>query len=342
MLISNTERGLFCEAGGFYIDPWKPVDFAIITHGHSDHARTGSINYLTEKSGVAVLKKRIGIDAKIEGVPFGKTVFRNGVKISLHPAGHILGSAQIRIEHRGEICVVSGDYKTEDDGTCVAFEPIRCHTFVTESTFALPIYHWRPQSEIFSEINDWWRENQSCDRTSVLFSYALGKAQRLLSGVDAFIGPIVVHGAVEKFLPAYRETGINLPTVLRASAENVKSLRGQALVIAPGSADNSPWLRKFGEISTAFASGWMQIRGPRRRRSLDRGFVLSDHADWDGLLQSIEATGAENIWATHGYAAPLVRWLCERGKNAIAIKTHFESETDEEAETVPSGDGGGE
>jgi putative mRNA 3-end processing factor len=332
MFLANTDRGLFCAAGNFYIDPWRPVDFAIITHGHSDHARWGSKNYLTAKPGVPILQQRLGADAKIEGLPFGETLFRNGVKVSFHPAGHILGSAQVRIEHGGEICVVSGDYKTENDGISGAFEPIRCHTFVTESTFALPIYHWRPQAEIFAEINDWWRENQSRERTSVLFAYSLGKAQRILSGLDASLGPIVVHGPVEKFLPAYRDAGAKLPEVQHATAENIKSLRGKAIVIAPGSTDNSPWLRKFGDVSNAFASGWMQVRGPRRRQSLDRGFVLSDHADWDGLLKSIEATGAENIWATHGYTAPLVRWLRERGKNAIAIKTHFESETGEEGE----------
>ncbi|MEO6183614.1 MAG: ligase-associated DNA damage response exonuclease [Verrucomicrobiota bacterium] len=336
MLLKNTERGLFCEAGNFYIDPWRPVDLAVITHGHSDHARSGSNNYLTEKSGVSILQQRLGREAKIEGLPYGETIFRDGVKISLHPAGHILGSAQVRIEQGGEICVVSGDYKIENDGTCEAFEPIRCHTFVTESTFALPIYHWRPQAEIFREINDWWRENQNHERTSVLFCYALGKAQRLLSGLDPNIGPIFLHGAADRFLPAYEQGGIKFPKTERADSEKIKATRGKSFVLAPPSTDNSMWLRKFGHISTAFASGWMQIRGPRRRRSLDRGFVLSDHADWDGLLETINATGAETVWATHGYTAPLVQWLRETGKNAEAIQTHFKGETEDEEETQNS------
>ncbi len=324
-LIKNTPCGIYCERGDFYIDPWRPVDFAVITHGHSDHARWGSKNYLTANPGVPVLQQRLSRDAKIEGLPYGQTVFRNGVKISLHPAGHILGSAQVRVEHGGEVCVVSGDYKLENDGTCDPFEPVRCHTFVTESTFGLPIYHWRPQAEIFAQINAWWRGNQLSARTSVLFCYALGKAQRLLSGLDPAIGPIFLHGAAERFIPIYTEAGAKLPPATKAESDIIKSLRGKGIVLAPASTDNSPWMRKFGEVSTAFASGWMQIRGTRRRRSLDRGFVLSDHADWDGLLATIRATEAENIWVTHGYTVQLVRWLRESGLNAEVIETHFQS-----------------
>ncbi len=331
MLITNTERGLYCATGDFYIDPWRPVDFAIITHAHSDHARAGSDNYLTAEPGKLALQERLGQDARIECVPFGQKIVRNGVTVSFHPAGHVLGSAQVRVERGGEVWVVSGDYKTESDGISGAFEPVRCHTFVTESTFALPIYRWRPQAEIFAEINDWWRENQAKERTSVLFAYSLGKSQRVLSGLDASIGPIFVHGAVRKFVEIYEKAGVKLPPVESPELERIKATRGKALVIAPGSTDNSPWLRKFGDVSTAFASGWMQVRGPRRRRSLDRGFVLSDHADWDGLLSSIEATGAERIWATHGYTEPLVRWLRESGKEATAIKTHFEREKEDES-----------
>ncbi|HWF19492.1 MAG TPA: ligase-associated DNA damage response exonuclease, partial [Verrucomicrobiae bacterium] len=301
MLVTKTENGLFCEQGNFYIDPWKPVDAAVITHAHSDHARIGSRYYLTETSGKSILQQRLGPDARIETLPYGESVSRNDVKISLHPAGHILGSAQVRIESGGEVCVVSGDYKLEHDGICQPFEPVRCHMFVTESTFGLPIYHWRPQAEIFAEINDWWRENRSRERTSVIFCYALGKAQRILSGLDASIGPIFLHGAMERFMPAYHQAGVQFPATTRATAELVKGAGGRAVVLAPTSADNSSWLRKFGAVSTAFTSGWMQIRGTRRRRSLDRGFVLSDHADWTGLLETIDATGAETVWATHGY-----------------------------------------
>ncbi|MEI9863299.1 MAG: ligase-associated DNA damage response exonuclease [Limisphaerales bacterium] len=330
-LLEKTANGLYCAAGDFHIDPWRAVDYAVITHAHSDHARAGSANYLCATPGREVLQERLGAEAKIETLDYGATITRNGVKISLHPAGHILGSAQVRVEWRGEVWVVSGDYKTEAEKTCAPFEPVRCHTFVTECTFGLPIYHWRPQTEIFSQINSWWRENQDEGRMSVVFAYSLGKSQRLLSGIDATIGPIFVHGAVAKFLPLYANAGIALPPVLRAEPETIRAAEGRGLVIAPASTDGSPWLRKFGTASKAFASGWMQVRGARRRRALDRGFILSDHADWNGLLETIDATGAERIWATHGYTAPLVKWLRENGHEAEALATQFEGEAADES-----------
>ena len=173
-LLENTDRGLYCAAGDFYIDPWRAVDFAIVTHAHSDHARAGSRHYLCAAPGREILQARLGADAVIQAIPYGETLTRNGVHVSLHPAGHILGSAQVRVEARGEIWVVSGDYKTAPEKTCAPFEAIRCHSFVTECTFGLPIYRWRPQAEIFSEINSWWRENQNRGRTSVIFAYSLG------------------------------------------------------------------------------------------------------------------------------------------------------------------------
>jgi putative mRNA 3-end processing factor len=330
-LLENTERGLYCAAGDFYIDPWRNVDFAVITHAHSDHARAGSKNYLCAAPGREILQERLGPDAKIESISYGQLVTRNGVKISLHPAGHILGSAQVRVESRGEIWAVSGDYKTEAEKTCAPFEPVRCHTFVTECTFGLPIYRWQPQSQIFSEINSWWLANQNVGRTSVIFAYSLGKSQRLLSGIDASLGTIFAHGSVTKFLPLYANAGVSLPSVLRADPETIQAAAGKGLVIAPGSTDGSPWLRKFGATSKAFASGWMQIRGARRRRALDRGFILSDHADWTGLLNTIRATGAERIWATHGYTTQLVKWLGEKGLEAQALSTQFEGEGNDEA-----------
>jgi putative mRNA 3-end processing factor len=261
---------------------------------------------------------------------YGQSISRNGVTVSLHPAGHILGSAQVRLEFRGEVCVFSGDYKKENDGLCVPFEPIRCHTFVTESTFGLPIYRWRSQTEIFGDIHDWWRANQHDGRTSVLFCYALGKAQRLLRGLEPGTGPILAHGAIRRFLSAYEQAGVTFPPLGRTDGDSVKTMEPRGLVLAPPSADHTPWLRKLGEISTAFASGWMQIRGARRRRSLDRGFALSDHADWPGLLAAIAATGAETVWVTHGYTGPLVRWLGESGYRAEALETRFEGELAEE------------
>ena len=324
-LLTTNENGLYCPAGDFYIDPWRPVDFAIITHAHSDHARPGSRHYITAESGRQLLRERLGPEASIAAIAFGESMSRNGVNVSLHPAGHILGSSQVRVEHRGEVWVVTGDYKVEADQTCEPFELVRCHTFVTESTFGLPIFRWQPASTTFSQLNAWWRNNQSLSRTSVVFAYSLGKAQRLLANLDPCIGPIFVHGAVSRFLPAYEATGVKLPPVQFATAESVRAAQGASILIAPPSADGSPWLRKFGETSTAFASGWMQIRGPRRRRALDRGFVLSDHADWDGLLSTVRATGAERVWVTHGYTAQLVRWLRENGYQAETVATHFEN-----------------
>ncbi len=289
---------MYCPAGDFYIDPWGPVERALITHAHSDHARPGSRRYLTARDGEALLRARLGGEATIEGVGYGERLNMNGAAVSFHPAGHILGSAQIRIERGGEVCVVSGDYKVAPDATCAAFEPQRCHTFVTESTFALPIYRWPAEAEIAREIEGWWRGNREAGLNSVLYAHPLGKAQRVLAAIDASIGPIAAHGAVEKYSAIYRARGIAIPAMMEAKP------RDGALVLAPPSAMGSPWLKRFGAISTAMASGWMRIRGTRRRRSLDRGFALSDHADWPGLLAAIEATGAETVWAMHGYRAP--------------------------------------
>jgi putative mRNA 3-end processing factor len=329
-LLQVTNAGLYCAQGDFYIDPWRPVDFAVITHAHSDHARPGSRFYLTAEPGRLVLKTRLGPDAKVEGLPYGAHVTRNGVKVSLHPAGHILGSTQVRVEYRGEIWVASGDYKVETEKTCVAFEPVKCHTFITESTFGLPIYRWQKQADIFAGMNSWWRENRANGRTSVIFAYSLGKAQRVLSEIDASIGPIFVHGAVARLLPAYAAAGVALPPVQSVTTESVRAAAGGGLVIAPSSTNGSPWLRRFGETSRAAVSGWMQIRGARRRAALDRGFVLSDHADWDGLLSSIRATGATRILVTHGYVAPMVRYLAENGWQTESLPTHFAGEADED------------
>jgi putative mRNA 3-end processing factor len=254
------------------------------------------------------------------------------VRVSLHPAGHILGSAQVRIEYAGEIWVVSGDYKVEHDRTSEAFEPVRCHTFITESTFGLPIYRWRPQPEVFAQIDAWWRQNQGAGKASMLFAYSLGKAQRLVAGVDAEIGPIFCHGAVQKMNQVYREQGIALPETQYAGDPERGYDWSRSLIVAPPSANGSPWMRKFGAVSTAFASGWMRVRGTRRRRSLDRGFVLSDHADWPGLLSAVQATGAQQVLVTHGYRAPLVKWLSERGLEARALETRFEGELEAEQE----------
>ena len=326
-LIVATESGLYCPAGDFHIDPWRPVARAIITHAHSDHARFGSEVYVCHRLTAPILRKRLG-DVAIETAAYGEVLTRNGVELSFHPAGHVLGSAQIRVSFRGETWVASGDYKLESDGVTAPFEPVRCHTFITESTFGLPIYRWRPQGELFAAIDAWRRENIAAGRASLLFAYALGKAQRVLAHVDPALGPIVCHGAVEAINALYREAGIALPPVRLATEIANKRDFARALILAPPSAAASPWLRRFGAYSDALASGWMQVRGNRRRRSLDRGFALSDHADWPGLIAAIEATGAERVLATHGQAEALVRYLREKGFDAQALKAAYGDDED--------------
>jgi len=333
-----TDRGLYCEAADLYIDPWLAVDRAVITHAHGDHARWGSGWYLASREGARVLRTRLGDDASIELVDYGETRTINGVAITLVPAGHILGSAQVRLEHRGEVWVVSGDYKTEPDPTCTPFEPVRCDTFITESTFGLPIYRWCAQDETFADLRAWWRDNASEGRASLVYAYALGKAQRILAGVaGADIGPVYTHGAVERLTADYRESGVRLAATTPVSTLPKGTSFAGSLIVAPPSAAGSPWLRRFGDVSTAFASGWMQVRGARRRRALDRGFVLSDHVDWPALLGAIEATGAENVWVTHGYRDQVARFLNERGLNARAVASHWEGENDEQPAVADEG-----
>lgn len=324
-LLRLTDRGLYCEAGDFHVDPWGAVDRAIVTHGHGDHMAWGCRAYLTAEPGTAVLRERLDISARIRGVPYGQALDVGGVRVSLHPAGHILGSAQVRIEHAGEVWVVSGDYKTEPDPTCAPYEPVRCHTFVTESTFGLPVYRWPQPQTVTDDIHAWWRGNQEAGRASLLFGYALGKAQRLIAGLDPATGPILTHGAVERMNSVYRRAGVSLPPTTHAAVSDRGDWQ-RAIVIAPPSADGSTWARRFGPQSTAFASGWMALRGLRRRRAVDRGFTVSDHVDWPSLLLAIEATGAERIWVTHGYTDVLVRWLREHGFEAKALETRYEGE----------------
>ncbi len=318
-ILKSTPDGLYCPPGDFYIDPLRPVARAVITHAHADHARSGSRAYLCAREGRTILQARLGTDAQIETLSYGEVVHRNGVALSLHPAGHIRGSAQVKIVHRGHTTVVSGDYKTHSDPTCTPLEPLPCHTFISESTFGLPIFKWPPVEEVIAAINAWWRENRDQGRTSILFAYALGKAQRILAGLDASIGPILTHGAVERINRIYRQEGIRLPETRYVGDQEDRDLRRKAIVIAPPSADNPAWMRRFPHRSRAFASGWMRIRGNRRRRSMDRGFVLSDHGDWEALVGTIAASGAEAIGITHGYAAEMVRWLNEQGRQAATV-----------------------
>lgn len=323
-LIVARPQGLYCPPGDFYIDPWRPVERAVITHAHGDHARFGHTSYLAARPAEHVLRTRLGA-INLQTIDYGAPLVVNGISVSLHPAGHVLGSAQVRIEHAGRVWVASGDYKTNPDSTCAPFEPVRCETFITESTFGLPIYRWDDSQRVFAEINNWWQANANSNRTSLLFCYAFGKAQRILSGIETSIGRIVMHGAVEPLNRAYRASGVPLPPTQLVS-ETDKADLPRALVLAPPSAQGTPWLRRFGDYSDAFASGWMRVRGARRRRALDRGFVLSDHADWPGLMQAIGATGAGQVIVTHGQIPVMVRWLSEQGFAASAFDTEYGDE----------------
>lgn len=331
-LITPHASGLYCAAGDFYVDPWRPVERAVITHAHADHARGGHTHYLAPSAAAHVLRARLG-DITLDTLDYGEAISIGDVKVSLWPAGHVLGSCQVRIEHRGEVWVVSGDYKLEPDPTCVPFAPVRCHTFITESTFGLPIYRWPSSASVMGAVNAWWAANAAAGRASVVYAYAFGKAQRILAGLDASIGPIVVHGAVESLNRAYRASGIALPDTFSTATLPDKAALARAIVVAPPSAQSSRWLDRFGAARDGFASGWMQLRGARRRRAVDRGFVLSDHADWPALNEAIRATGAERVFVTHGQVHPMVRWLGEQGLDAHALGTEFAGELDETGET---------
>jgi putative mRNA 3-end processing factor len=338
MLIEPTDRGLHCAAGGFYIDPWQPVDRAVISHAHGDHLCPGSRAYLCAQPSRALLQHRLRDEAAIEALEYGASVDIGGVRVSFHPAGHILGSAQVRVEHRGEVWVASGDYKRAPDPTCTPFEPQRCHTFITEATFALPVFRWQEPDSTIREIVEWWGEMRAAGRPAVLFAYALGKAQRVLAALAPLTdSPIYVHGALDGLLEVYRAAGVRMPDTRRATESGRRASFAGELVVAPVSARGTVWMRRFRDHSSAFASGWMRIRGARRRRAYDRGFALSDHADWDALNRTIAETGASRVCVTHGYTQQLTRALIERGVEALAWQTQYEGEAD--AEPAPDGAG---
>jgi putative mRNA 3-end processing factor len=329
-MILSSASGLFCEPGNFHIDPWQPVARAVLTHAHSDHASPGSASYLCAAPGERVLRRRLP-DARLETLPYGESLAIGDTRVSFHPAGHILGSSQIRVEHKGEVWAVSGDYKRQPDPTCAPFEPIRCHTFITEATFALPIYTWDPTAAIVDEITAWWRENRDQDRPSVLFCYVLGKAQRILAELrDRADAPIHLHGAMAALTGAYRESGLALAPAERITEDMRGKALARSLVLAPLSARGTPWMRRLPNASVGFASGLMRVRGVRRQRAFDRGFVLSDHADWPALLSTIEESGASRVLVTHGWSEALARYLAEtRGLDTGTIRTQFEGERGE-------------
>jgi len=327
-VLTFTDRGIYCAAGDFYIDPWKSVDRALITHGHADHARAGMKAYLATPTAKPVMQYRLGSDARIETQLYGIEQKIGSASVSFHPAGHVPGSAQIKVVVDGEAWVVSGDYKTVDDGLSEPFEPVKCHAFISECTFGLPVFNWTPQDVLADQINTWWQANHSEGLFSLLGAYALGKAQRLLSTVDASIGPILTHGAIENTNEVLRAQGIALPDTIRVTPElNIKDYPGALVLATPGVLAQS-WAQKFNPSSSAFASGWMALRGVRRRRSADQGFIVSDHADWRGLNEAIAATEAEKIFVTHGYTSQFRRWLEDQGYDAHIVATDYTGDED--------------
>ncbi len=322
-LLTTTPKGLYCPAGDFYVDPHGFVDRAVISHGHSDHARRVAKKFLAHTDSEAILRARLGSDISLQTAGYGETVTINGVKVTLFPAGHLLGSSQIRIEHGGSVTVFTGDFGTTPNPTCEPYEPVKCDTFITESTFGLPIYDWDDPATVHASINSWWKRNRDRGMTSLLYAYSLGKAQRIIAGLDTTIGPVFVHGSVDQMNKCYEIAGVKLPETkyLEKGVEKLDELG--AMVIAPQSATAEAWLNRLGEFTTGFASGWMMVRGRRRMGNIAAGFVLSDHADWKGLLKAVEETGAEKILATHGFSEQFTRYLRGRGFDAEPLETAF-------------------
>ena len=306
-------QDLFCPPGQFFIDEMKPADICIVTHAHGDHASFGHKLYIGTEETIAIIKRRMRKEIPARIVKYGEKIRLNQTWVSLHPAGHILGSSQVRIE-TDCITVVSGDYKRVADPTCQPFEPIKCDIFVTESTFALPIYQWPDSLQVANQILHWWESNAANGHPSLLFCYSLGKAQRLLSLLSQVKKETTVylHGAMLSLCQLYQERGIAM-TNFKAVAEMPKgTCFSQELILAPPSALGTAWVKRFPSFRTAFASGWMAVRGTRRRKALDRGFILSDHADWQGLIKTILETEAKIILTTHGNCTTLAHFLREK------------------------------
>ncbi len=334
-LIVFSDKGFYCPAGDFYIDPWRPVKNAIITHAHADHCRSGHKNYLAHHLSIPVMHYRLGKKIKVRGLEFGEETTINGVKISLHPAAHILGSAQVRVEYKGEVWCVSGDYKTIDDGLSGAFEPVPCHNYVSECTFGLPVFNWKDQKFVEDDIRTWIQSNSEAGKLSVLVAYSLGKAQRLIKMFEDLEGSIYAHKAIHETSRAFSDVGVQLPRTKLAS--NKTEMDNAKLLLVPPAASDSNWMKRMGNVSVGVCSGWMAMRGMRRRRSVDRGFVLSDHADWNGLIDAIKASEAEKIYLTHGYTEIFSKYLIEEGFDCGIVKTNFNAndleQTEEEKES---------
>ncbi|WP_443947188.1 ligase-associated DNA damage response exonuclease [Pedobacter sp. AW1-32] len=330
-LIEFTKRGIYCKQGNFYVDPWWPVDYAVTTHGHSDHVRFGNKHYLCHTLTKPIIKLRISEDLDVETLEYGQSITRNGVQISFFPAGHIIGSAQVRLEYKGEICVISGDYKTESDGISTPFEAVKCHSFVSESTFGLPVYKWQKQDIVFNGIKNWIASNIQEHKTSVLIAYSLGKAQRLIKNLYGDV-PIYVHNSIANLNEVIIDSGVNLPETIRITPEISKEQLSNGILIVPPAMRDSRWIKNLSQPVVGICSGWMQVRAHRRWQSADAGFALSDHADWPGLIDAIKATEAEKVYVTHGFTATFSRFLNEMGIEAAEVLTKFGQEDDEERE----------
>ncbi|MGH8150849.1 MAG: ligase-associated DNA damage response exonuclease, partial [Steroidobacteraceae bacterium] len=305
-IVIATPHGLYCPAGDFHVDPGRAVETAVITHGHGDHLRRGHRRYILARPGLGIAHARLPGRPDILPLGYGERIALGRATVSLHPAGHILGSAQVRIEVDGCVWVISGDYKREPDPTCAPFEPIRCDVFVSEATFALPGYRWPPTAAVIGEISSWWRANRDRGIASVLYCYALGKAQRVLAELAAVSpDPVHVHASMSELITVYRDAGVRMVPTIPAAAKQPAHYRG-ALVLAPPSAARSAWIQRVGEHSSGFVSGWMQGHGGQAR-GYDRGFVLSDHADWPGLVATCLETRARQILLMHGHSDALVR-----------------------------------
>ena len=320
-LVVPTRRGLYCPQGDFHIDPCQPVQTAVVTHGHGDHLRRGNARYILARPGIDIARLRLGGRPDVVAPEYGARLRLGATTISLHPAGHILGSAQVRIEYGGQVWVVSGDYKRQADPTCASLEPLECDVFVSEATFARPIYRWPPTSAVVAEIIAWWRDNRDRGVTSVLYCYALGKAQRLLAELAELTSdPVLVHASMTGLIDIYRRASVRMAATLPATTRNRRDSPG-ALVLAPPSAVDSPWARRLGAHSSGFCSGWMRLKGELGRRGYDRGFIISDHADWPALVATCLETKARRILLMHGKAAALCRHLSERDVEARTLAT---------------------
>lgn len=316
-VLALDERGLGCRAGGFHVDPVQPVAVAVITHGHADHCRPGCGLYVVPPDGAGVVKKRLG-DVAIQIAGYGERTRLGEVAITLHPAGHVLGSAQVLVEGCGERWLVTGDIKTQADPTCLPRAEVKSDVLITEATFALPIYRWPAPEEAIEEL---LRIHAAAEgRPVVVFAYALGKAQRILALLEAR-AKVLVHGAIAAMNDVYREAAVALPDAAKVVDAKPAELRG-AIVLAPLAARGTPFMKRFRDPVQVFASGHMQVRGERRRRQIDHGLVLSDHADWDGLYEVVKSSGASRVLVTHGHAAVFARALREGGLDAQPLEVH--------------------